>query len=127
MSYQLQQNALLPLAARAMVYNFGLNQAKRLFEQNVRAQNQDTKTKIIKTCCVVKAMISWHQEKTSRICRERCGGAGYLSKNRVSDMVLQAHSGMTAEGDNRVLMQKVVKDIFAHSQKKRHDNPMFDK
>jgi acyl-CoA oxidase len=40
---------------------------------------------------------------------------------------MQAHSGMTAEGDNRVLMQKVVKDIFEHTQKKKHDAPKFEK
>lgn len=30
---------------------------------------------------------------------------------------------MTAEGDNRVLMQKVVKDIFTDMQKKQHKMP----
>jgi len=30
---------------------------------------------------------------------------------------------MTAEGDNRVLMQKVVKDIFSDMQKKQHRMP----
>lgn len=30
---------------------------------------------------------------------------------------------MTAEGDNRVLMQKVVKDIFTDMQKKLHNMP----
>lgn len=30
---------------------------------------------------------------------------------------------MTAEGDNRVLMQKVVKDIFSDLQKKKHNMP----
>jgi len=34
---------------------------------------------------------------------------------------------MTAEGDNRVLMQKVVKDIFEHTQKKLHDAPVLEK
>jgi hypothetical protein len=38
-----------------------------------------------------------------------------------------SHSGMTAEGDNRVLMQKVVKDIFTHTQKGKHDAPKLDK
>lgn len=50
-----------------------------------------------------------------------------LSKNRVSDSLFGSHSGMTAEGDNKVLMQKVVKDIFAHTQKKLHDTPKFSK
>lgn len=30
---------------------------------------------------------------------------------------------MTAEGDNRVLMQKVVKDILSDTQKKQHPMP----
>ena len=34
--------------------------------------------------------------------------------------MLGAHSGMTAEGDNRVLMQKVVKDIMSDCQKDIH-------
>jgi len=37
--------------------------------------------------------------------------------------LLSSHSGMTAEGDNRVLMQKVVKDILADAQKGKHDFP----
>ena len=68
--------------------------------------------KILKTLCVIKTTLSWHAEKTSRICRERCGGAGFLSYNGVSEAILGSHSAMTAEGDNSVLMQKVVKDIL---------------
>ena len=71
--------------------------------------------------------MTWHQEKTSRICRERLGGAGYLVCNVVCETLLGAHSGMTAEGDNKVLMQKVVKDILSDTQKKRHDAPKFAK
>ena len=39
------------------------------------------------------------------------------------DGVISSHSGMTAEGDNRVLMQKVVKDILSDMQKGIHDLP----
>jgi len=38
-----------------------------------------------------------------------------------------AHSGMTAEGDNSVLMQKVVKDILEHQRKKAHHMPFVSK
>ena len=38
-----------------------------------------------------------------------------------------SHSAMTAEGDNSVLMQKVVKDILTDSRKKRHDNVQISK
>lgn len=117
----------MPLIARTMVLNAGLNAAKVLFRENTLNQTKSTQTKIIKTCCVVKAMCSWHQELTGRISRERCGGASYLAKNRIGDLLWGSHSGMTAEGDNRVLMQKVVKDIFEHTQKQLHDAPQFSK
>jgi len=38
--------------------------------------------------------------------------AGYLSCNRFGEVVGGAHAGMTAEGDNSVLMQKVAKELL---------------
>lgn len=57
------------------------------------------------------------------LCRERTGGGSFLLCSAIPEGVLSAHSGMTAEGDNRVLMQKVVKDILADAQKGIHDFP----
>lgn len=37
------------------------------------------------------------------------------------------HSGITAEGDNSVLMQKVVKDILTHTRKGKHIMPKIKK
>lgn len=77
--------------------------------------------------CVNKAMVGWHTEKLGRICRERCGGATYLEINQVSQVIGGSHSGMTAEGDNKVLMQKVVKDILSHVRKGKHPMPKVTK
>jgi len=49
-------------------------------------------------------MNGWHLMKVGSICRERCGGGSYLAYNRIDDAIWSAHSGCTAEGDNRVLM-----------------------
>ena len=49
-------------------------------------------------------------QETATTCRERCGGQGYLSVNRFGQILGFAHAGMTAEGDNRVLFQKVAKE-----------------
>ena len=54
----------------------------------------------------------WLQD-TATTCRERCGGQGYLSVNRFGQILGFAHAGMTAEGDNRVLFQKVAKEYSA--------------
>ena len=68
-------------------------------------------------------MIGWNLQDTASICRERCGGGSYLSHSTIPEGLVSAHSSMTAEGDNRVLMQKVVKDIFSDMQKKQHKLP----
>lgn len=117
----------MPLIARTIVLNFGHNEGKQIFARVNTPAGKGEEHKIIKTLCVIKAMMTWHQEKTGRICRERLGGAGYLTSNVVSEVLLGSHSGMTAEGDNKVLMQKVVKDILSDTQKKRHDAIRFEK
>lgn len=57
------------------------------------------------------------------ISRERTGGGSFLLSSNIPLGLLSSHSGMTAEGDNRVLMQKVVKDIMTDMQKGIHDLP----
>ena len=46
------------------------------------------------------------------MCRERCGGQGYLSCNKFGHYLGLAHAACTAEGDNSVLMQKVAKEYL---------------
>lgn len=102
--------------------NFGHNAGKRLF-----ANQEGRKHEVIKTLCVIKAMVSWNCERVSRTCRERCGGASYLANTKLPGVLYGSHSGMTAEGDNSVLMQKVVKDIMVHYRKGKHIVPVVSK
>lgn len=64
-------------------------------------------------CCALKPICSWHLENLVSVCRERCGGQGYLSCNRFGTFIGLAHAAMTAEGDNSVLIQKVAKERLA--------------
>ena len=106
------------MLARTVVLNLGYNKAKDLFENPTGKEHTQ-----IRSFCATKALITWHCEQMSTVCRERTGGASFLLCSVIPDCVISAHSGMTAEGDNRVLMQKVVKDIFTDVQKGIHDLP----
>lgn len=67
---------------------------------------------LLMLCCVDKCLIGWHSLKTISEMRERCGGQGFLAANTFGEAIAGGHAANTAEGDNRVLMIKVVKDML---------------
>ena len=72
---------------------------------------------VLLLCCVMKTQISWHAENTATTSRERCGGQGFLAANRLGEGIVGGHAGITAEGDNRVLMQKIAKELLGRADK----------
>jgi acyl-CoA oxidase len=60
----------------------------------------------------VKATTTWHATHTIQTCREACGGAGYLSVNRLPQLKADTDVFTTFEGDNTVLLQLVAKTLL---------------
>jgi acyl-CoA oxidase len=60
----------------------------------------------------IKAASTWHATETIQTCREACGGAGYLSENRLPDLKADVDVFATFEGDNTVLLQLVAKGLL---------------
>ncbi|ETV98078.1 hypothetical protein H310_09362 [Aphanomyces invadans] len=112
MKYQLQQRSIVPLIASTYALNFGLNYVKDRYCLYA-GQSKDDHTEVLQLCCIIKALVTWNNEQVATIGRERCGGQGYLSANRFGEAIAGAHAGITAEGDNRVLTQKVTKELLA--------------
>jgi len=110
--YQLQQRALVPLLARTIVLHIGLNYIKTRWASGNEADHAE----VVRLCCVIKPLVTWNFERVASVSRERCGGQGYLSCNRLGQSIGFSHAGITAEGDNSVLMQKVAKELLAAVQ-----------
>jgi len=121
MNYQLQNRQLMPLIAQTYALNFLLNYVHDRYANQSEADHAE----VVRLCCIIKPLVTWHGENTASICRERCGGQGFLASNRFGEGIAGSHAGITAEGDNRVIQQKVSKElletadyekVFAHVQ-----------
>ena len=110
--YQLQRLALMPLLAKTYGINFGFNKIKEIYNQNALGEDISEHPNLVALCCAIKAVTTWHSSETANTARERCGGQGYLAINRLGEGLEGAHAGMTVEGDNSVLMQKVAKELL---------------
>ena len=108
----------MPLLARSICLGLLHVKCKDIF-QNPKGF-EDT---FLALCCVDKTLNGWNLERVASICRERCGGQGYLSANKFGDFLAISHAALTAEGDNRVLMVKVCKDYLTNVNKKGHKLP----
>jgi len=116
LGFQLQERALMPLLARTfLVSGFGMNLVKDLFTKESTVGGHGSGELSMETmilCSGIKALTTASAERTISIARERCGGMGYARANVFADALTDAHAVMTAEGDNKVLLQKVSKEVI---------------
>ena len=60
----------------------------------------------------LKAIATWQATETIQVCREACGGAGYMSENRLAELKADTDVFTTFEGDNTILLQLVAKSLL---------------
>lgn len=111
----------MPLLCRTFALNCLQN-----YVMNVYKTPSGKEHEVLMLCCITKTMMGWNFNNVASTCRERCGGMGYLANCRFGEYIALAHSTLTAEGDNRVLMTKITKDYITNVNKKLLQPPSPD-
>jgi len=117
LDYPSHQRRLLPLLAKTYALDFAQKRLVTLFAQAAGAGRE---TEVL--AAGLKSLASWHATETIQVCRESCGGKGYLAENRFSDLKADSDVFTTFEGDNTVLLQLVAKGLL--TEFKHHFNEM---
>ncbi len=105
--------SIVPLIARTIVLNIGLLNVRQVYSDyllNADKYSHSHFNNVVRLVCAIKPLVAWHANQTGNVCRERCGGMGYLSINRIEELIPFAHASITAEGDSAVLIHKVAKE-----------------
>jgi acyl-CoA oxidase len=108
LDYPATQRRVMPLLAIVYALDFAV---KRL--ASIREQSSSTSARSIETLAAgIKAYSTWQAVHTIQVCRESCGGEGYMFVNRFATLKADADIFTTFEGDNTVLMQLVAKNLL---------------
>ncbi|WP_433700425.1 acyl-CoA dehydrogenase family protein [Nocardiopsis sp. CA-288880] len=118
LDYLAQQRKLLPALARTYALHFAQEElVTRLHELSRSAEGDDHAQRELESRAAgLKAVATWHATATIQTCREACGGAGYLSENRIPQLKADSDIFTTFEGDNTVLLQQLTKGLLTNFQ-----------
>jgi acyl-CoA oxidase len=111
--YTTHQTKLIPLFAKSIVLQNGLNQIKKLAVQDFNMTNGKVTKRIHTLTSGLKIFCSEHAEESCRITRKLCGANGFSSENEIAQMHDDIDIYQTFEGDNTLLRQEMCKNILA--------------
>ena len=122
LDYQTHQRKLLPEIARAYAYGFAQNELsaelQRVYDATVRGEVDPQRARALESRAAgMKAVLTRWANDTVQVCREACGGAGFLTENQLTLTRSDVDVFATFEGDNTVLLQLVAKALLIDYRK----------
>jgi acyl-CoA oxidase len=115
LDYRVHQRKLLPALAKSYALQFAQNELVSLMhdvQSAGDAADDHQQRELEARAAGIKAVATAHATATIQTCREACGGAGYLSVNRLPALKSDTDVFTTFEGDNTVLLQLVAKGLL---------------
>jgi acyl-CoA oxidase len=115
LDFRVHQRRLMPALAKTYALHFTqeavLAELDRIFGREDEQAMEDRR-ELETRAAGLKAIATWHATETIQACRECCGGAGYLSENRLGELKADTDVFTTFEGDNTILLQLVAKSLL---------------
>ncbi len=116
--YQTHQKKLIPEIARAYAFGFAQNELIRQYDARIAAQHsgeveKDVVRELETRAAGMKVLQTRWANDTLQVCREACGGYGYMAENGLTTLRQDADVFATFEGDNTVL-QLLLADFKAN-------------
>lgn len=120
LDYQRHQRRLLPRLATTYAAGFAHEVFLRKFDDvfSGRADTDTDRQDLETIAAALKPLSTWHALDTLQEAREACGGAGFLTENRISSLRQDLDIWVTFEGDNNVLLQLVAKRLLTDYSRK---------
>ncbi|WP_040777919.1 acyl-CoA dehydrogenase family protein [Nocardia pneumoniae] len=114
LDYRSHQRRLLPLLAKSYALAFAQNDLVRRMHLVQTGQDLEpgAQRALEKRAAGLKVAQTRHATRAIQECREACGGAGYLTENRLVTLKADTDVFTTFEGDNVVLTQLVAKELL---------------
>ena len=114
LDYRTHQRRLMPLLAKTLALHFAQAELTEKFHGVFSAEDAPEREsrQLESLAAGLKATSSWHATHTIQTCRECCGGAGYMSVNRLAALKADTDVFTTFEGDNTVLMLLVARGVL---------------
>ena len=120
LDYQRHQRRLIPLLATTYAQYFAHDRLLVKFDEvfSGKADTDDDRQDLETLAAALKPLSTWHALDALQEAREACGGAGFLSENRITGIRSDLDVYVTFEGDNNVLLQLVAKRLLTDYSKK---------
>lgn len=121
LDYQTYQRRLLPYLATSYALTFACRDCIKLLEEG----SEDKQRELESMAAGLKVYTSWHAIESLQVCRESCGGQGYMAVNRFGNLKGDTDVFATFEGSNPVLLQLVAKGLLTEYRHQFSQNRFF--